>query len=30
VIGRVEEGAGAVFLRDGEPVVLKGFDHFTV
>jgi thiamine-monophosphate kinase len=28
IVGRVEEGDAAVFLRDGEPVELKGFDHF--
>jgi len=28
VIGRCEEGEGVVFLRDGEPVELHGWDHF--
>jgi len=28
VIGRCEEGEGVVFLRDGEPVELSGWDHF--
>jgi thiamine-monophosphate kinase len=28
VIGHVEAGEGAVFLRNGEPVELRGFDHF--
>jgi thiamine-monophosphate kinase len=28
IVGRVEEGEGAVFLRDGAPVELHGFDHF--
>jgi thiamine-monophosphate kinase len=28
VIGRCEEGEGVVFLRDGEPVELGGWEHF--
>ena len=28
VIGRCEKGEGVVFLRDGEPVELSGWDHF--
>ncbi|MGC9974715.1 MAG: thiamine-phosphate kinase [Gaiellaceae bacterium] len=28
LIGRCEEGEGVVFLRDGEPVELSGWDHF--
>jgi thiamine monophosphate kinase len=28
VVGRCEEGEGVVFLRDGEPVELSGWDHF--
>ena len=28
VIGRCEEGEGVVFLQDGEPVELSGWDHF--
>ena len=28
VIGRCEEGERVVFLRDGEPVELSGWDHF--
>ena len=28
VVGRCEEGEGVVFLRDGEPIELSGWDHF--
>ena len=28
VIGRCEEGEGVLFLSDGEPVELSGWDHF--
>jgi thiamine-monophosphate kinase len=28
VIGHCEKGEGVVFLRDGEPVELSGWDHF--
>jgi thiamine-monophosphate kinase len=28
VVGRCEEGEGVVFLLDGEPVELSGWDHF--
>ena len=29
VIGRCEEGEGVLLLHDGEPVELRGYEHFT-
>jgi len=28
VIGRCEKGEGVLFLSDGKPVELSGWDHF--
>jgi thiamine monophosphate kinase len=28
VIGRCEEGEGVLLLHDGEPVELRGYEHF--
>ena len=29
VVGRCEEGVGVVFLSEGSPVELHGWDHFS-